>query len=132
MPDEFVTIVPAFEAVFLERMQAYTLDGLPRLNRRYTAYKNSPLPTIEDKLLFILVHIKQNLTQEVHGQLFGMIQSDANKWLQVLRPVLAEAFQRLDVLPARLAAALEQSKTQTSDDPPFFIMMVPNDRFNDP
>ncbi len=119
MPDEFVTIVPAFEAVFLERMQAYTLDGLPRLNRRYTAYKNSPLPTIEDKLLFILVHIKQNLTQEVHGQLFGMIQSDANKWLQVLRPVLAEAFQRLDVLPARLAAALEQSKTQCPTIPPF-------------
>ena len=112
-------------------MHAYTIDGLPRLNRRYVPYKNSPLPTTEDKLLFILVHIKQNLTQEVHGQLFGMIQSDANKWLQVLRPVLANALQRLDVLPARLAAAIEQGEAQTSDDPPFFIMMVPNGRFND-
>ncbi len=131
MPDEFTTMLPAFEAAFLERMRAYTIDGLPRLNRRYAAYNNSPLPTSEDKLLFILVHIKQNLTQEVHGQLFGMIQSDANKWLQVLRPVLAEAFQRLDVLPARLAAAMEQAKMQTSDDTPFVIMMVRNDRFND-
>ncbi|MDP9317084.1 MAG: transposase family protein [Chloroflexota bacterium] len=89
------------------------------------------MPTSEDKLLFILVHIKQNLTQEVHGQLFGMIQSDANKWLQVVRPVLAEALRRLDVLPARLAAAMEP-QTQTLDETPFFIMTVRNDRFNDP
>ena len=129
-PDEFAALVPAFETCFLERMQAYTIDGLPRLNRRYMPYKNSPLPTIQDKLLFILVHMKQNLTQEVHGQLFGMIQSDANKWLQVLRLVLAQALQRLDGPPTRLAAAMEQSETQTSDDPPFFIMLVPNGRFN--
>ncbi len=125
-------LLPTFEAAFLARMRAYTLDGLPRLNRRYVPYKHSPLPTSEDKLLFILVHMKQNLTQDVQGQLFGMIQSDANKWLQVLRPVLAEALQRLDVLPARLAAAMEQSETPTTDDPPFFIMLVPNDRSNDP
>ena len=131
MPDEFARMVPAFEAAFLARMRDYTLDGLPRLNRRYVPYKNSPLPTIEDKLLFILVHMKQNLTQEVQGHLFGMIQSDANKWLNVLRPVLAEAVQRLDVLPARLAAVMKQSETPTTDDPPFFIMMVPNGRSND-
>jgi hypothetical protein len=131
MPDQFATVLPAFEAAFLQRMRAYTLDGLPRLNRRYVPYKTSPLPTIEDNLLFILVPIKHNLTQEVHGQLFGMIQSDANPWLQVLRPVLAAAVQRLDVRPVRLAAAMEQSKTPTSHDPPFFMIMVQNDRFND-
>src|SRR5436305_11941242 len=95
-PDEFADLVPAFEACFLKRMHDYTIDGLPRLNRRYTVYKNSPLPTIEDKLLFTLVHMKQNLTQDVQGQLFGMIQSDANKWLQVLRPVVHHALQQLD------------------------------------
>lgn len=108
-------------------MRHYTVDGLPHRNRRYVPYKNSPLPGIEDKLLFILVHIKQNLTQEIQGQLFGLIQSDANKWLQVLRPVLAAALQRLDALPTRLAAAMKQSETSTTADAPFFIMMVPND-----
>jgi hypothetical protein len=82
-PDEFTALVPTFETCCLERMRVSTIDGLPRLNRRYTPYKNSPLPSIEDKLLFILVHMKQNLTQEVQGQLFGMIQSDAKKWLQL-------------------------------------------------
>ncbi len=130
-PDEFSMLLPAFEAAFLERMRAYTLDGLPRLNRRYTPYTNSPLPTNEDKLLFILVHIKQNPTQEVQGHLFGMVQSDANKWLQVLRPVLADALYRLDVVPARLATAMAP-EPQTSDESPFFIMTGPNARSNDP
>ncbi len=77
----------------------------------------------------MLVHMQPPLTQEVQGQLCGMIQSAANTWLQVLRFVLAEAFQRLDGLPARLAAVLAQP--QPSDDPPCFIMMVPNARSND-
>lgn len=131
LPDEFASVLPAFEAAFLERMRDSPIDGLPRLNRRDVPYKNSPLPTIEDKLLFSLVHIKQNLTQEVQGQLFGMIQSDANKWLQVLRPVLATALQRLDLLPVRLAAVLASSVVPTTDDPPVFIMMVLNDRSTD-
>jgi hypothetical protein len=130
-PDEFVAVLPTFEAAFHDRMQAYTLDGLPRLNRRYTPYTNSPLPTSVDKLLFILVHMKQNPTQDIQGHLFGMIQSDANKWLQVLRPTLADALRRLAVLPSRLAATMTQRDAQPADGQPFFIMMVPNDRSSD-
>ena len=94
-------------------------------------YKNSPLPTIEDKLLCILVHMQQNLTQAVQGQLFGMIPSDANKWLQRLRPSLQHALQRLDVVPARLAALSTDTNTAPPDHLPFFSRMVPNARSND-
>ena len=125
-PKEFVALVPIFDACFLDRMQNYTIDGLPRLNRRYTPYKNSPLPTTEDKLLFILVHMKQHLTQEVQGQLFGMVQSDANKGLQLLRPVLVRALEQLDVVPTRLATRVATPTSSRSDDVPFFIMMAPN------
>src|ERR671927_631983 len=86
-PTEFRALVPAFEACFVAAMQTQTIDGLPRAHRRYVSYKHSPLPTMEDKLLFMLVHMKQNLTQEVQGRLFGIRQSVANKWLQLLRPV---------------------------------------------
>lgn len=61
-----------------------------------------------------------------------MIQSDANKWLTLLRPVLAEALGRLDALPARLATTLEQAALQTPAETPFFIMMIPNDTSNAP
>jgi hypothetical protein len=125
-PSEFTALVPPFEACFMERMREYTIDGLPRLNRRYTPYRNAPLPMIEDKLLFILVHMKQNLTQEIQGELFGIIQSDANKWLQLLRPVLYQALQKLDMVPSRLATLAAEKDTTSEDGIPFFIMMAQN------
>ncbi len=130
-PTEFTALVPAFEASFLATMQTQTIDGLPRDNRRYVTYKNSPLPTIEDKLLFILVHMKQNPTQEVQGQLFGMTQSVANKWLQLLRPVLSRALQHLEVLPSRTATIEPNLDTDSGDSVPLFTMMAPNARCND-
>ncbi len=131
-PDEFAALVPVFERCFLDHMQTYTMDGLPRLNRRYTPYKNSPLPTSEDKLLFMLVHIKQHLTQDVHGQLFGMGQSDTNTWLQLLRPILHQALAQLDALPARLATLMTEPDTPTAETTPFFIMMARNVQSSDP
>jgi Helix-turn-helix of DDE superfamily endonuclease len=130
-PTEFRAFVPAFETCFLEKMCTNSIDGLPRENRRYVSYKNSPLPTIEDKLLFIIVHMKQNLTQEVQGRLFGMRQSVANKWLQLLRPVLQCALQHVEALPSRNATILPDPDTASSDSPPFFTMMVLNVRSND-
>jgi hypothetical protein len=77
--------------------------------------------------------MKQNLTQEVHGQLFGMIQSDANKWLQLLRLVLLRALEQLAVVPTRLAALVAAPATPpAADDTPFFIMMALNGPSNDP
>ena len=102
-PVEFADLVPAFQAAFEATMQQQTIDGYERENRRYTTYKNSPLPTIEDKLLFILVHLKQNLTQEVQGQLFGISQSNANKWIHLLHPILNRALKNLGMCPARIA-----------------------------
>lgn len=131
-PDEFRALVPPFEEAFLDHMQHWTIHGQPRRNRRYVPYKTSPLPTTEDKLLFILVHLKQNLTQDVQGQLFGMVQSDANKWLTLLRPVLADALERLDVLPPRLASALASEGQPSEDATPLFIMMVPSAQSSDP
>src|ERR687884_1256369 len=130
-PTEFRALVPAFETCFVATMQTHTIDGFPRANRRYVSYKNSPLPTIEDKLLFILVHMKQNLTQEVQGRLFGMRQSVANKWLHLLRPILHDALQRVEVLPSRTATILPDPATSASASAPFFTMMVPNVPSND-
>jgi len=130
-PTEFRGLVPAFEACFFEAMRTKTIDGLPRDNRRYVAYKNSPLPTIEDKLLFILVHMKQNLTQEVQGRLFGMRQSVANKWLQLLRPVLQCALQREGALPSRTATLLPDTDTASPERTPLFTTMAQSVRSSD-
>ena len=130
-PTEFAALLPSFEACFLDRMRSSTIDGLPRENRRYVPYKNSPLPTIEDKLLFVLVHMKQNPTQEVQARLFGMRQSVANKWLQLLRPVLQRALHQESALPSRAATVVRDTETAPSDPAPLFTMMVPNAPSND-
>src|SRR6266568_2054416 len=85
--EEFQTLVPPFKAAFQAPMAAWRLDGKPRTARRFTVYPNCPLPTPEDRLLFILAYIKTYALQVVQGRLFGMGQSKANQWIHVLLPV---------------------------------------------
>ena len=104
--NEFEQVVPPFEAAFQAHMALWRLDGKPRTARRYTTYKNCPLPTPEDRLLFILVYVKTYPLQVVQGRLFGMGQSKAHQWLHLLLVVLREALRALGDAPARTLAAL--------------------------
>jgi len=63
--DEFQQLVPPFEAAFQARMAAWRMDGTPRTARRFPVYTNCPLPTPEDRLLFILVSLKTSALQVV-------------------------------------------------------------------
>jgi len=89
-------------------MAAWRLDGKPRTARRFSVYQNCPLPTPEDRLLFILAYVKTYSLQVVQGRLFGMGQSKANQWIHVLLPVLLAALRTLGDAPARSLAALAQ------------------------
>src|ERR1700730_14025715 len=106
--DEFQQLVPPFEAAFHARMAALRMDGKPRTTRRFTFYKNCPLPTPEDRLLFILVYLKTYALQVVQGRLFGMVQGKANQWIHVLLPALLAALRALGDAPARSLTALAQ------------------------
>src|SRR6266571_4633475 len=106
--DEFQQLVPPFETAFHARMAAWRMDGKPRTARRFTVYKSCPLPTPEDRLLFILVYLKTYALQVVHGRLFGMVQGKANQWIHVLLPVLLAALRTLGDAPALSLAALAQ------------------------
>src|ERR671935_2120569 len=106
--DEFQQLVPPFETAFHARMVAWRMDGKPRTARRFTVYKNCPLPTPEDRLLFILVYLKTYALQVVHGRLFGMVQGKANQWIHVLLPALLAALRTLSDAPARSLIALAQ------------------------
>jgi Helix-turn-helix of DDE superfamily endonuclease len=106
--DEFQQLVSPFEAAFHARMVAWRMDGKPRTARRFTVYKNCPLPTPEDRLLFILVYLKTYALQVVHGRLFGMVQGKANQWIHVLLPALLTALRTLGDAPARSLTALAQ------------------------
>ena len=55
---EFQQLVTPFETAFQAHLAVWRLDGKPRSARRFTVYKNCPLPTPEDRLFFILTYLK--------------------------------------------------------------------------
>jgi truncated hemoglobin YjbI len=127
---EFQALLRHFEQAFETYLGTRTIDGQPRTSRRYSPYVSCPLPTLADKLLFILSYVKHNPIQELQGQLFGMSQSNANKWIHLLHAVLNQALADQDLLPARtadeLAALLTQHNTKATSNSPLFGMMVLN------
>jgi len=106
--DEFRRLVPPFEAAFQAHMAQWRFDGQPRATRRYTTYKACPLPTPEDRLLFILAYLKTYPLQVVQGRLFGMNQSKANQWIHVLLVVLQATLRALGDAPSRSLQVLAQ------------------------
>ena len=98
---EFDELLPHFSRCYYEWMKNHRLDRKPRGKRKYSDYKNSPLPTMEDKLFFILHYLKTNNLQAVQGALFGMSQPKANVWIHCLHPVLNQTLAELDELPVR-------------------------------
>src|SRR5262249_11930418 len=106
--DEFAALVPPFEAAFLAYMAEWTLHGRHRQSRRYTTYTNCPLPTPEDRLLFILVYLKQHPTHLLHGRLLGMRQSKASHCMHYLLPVLQKALRIIGDAPCRRVETLRQ------------------------
>ena len=99
--EEFLVLLPIFTKAFLEYYSTITLDGNPRIKRKYATYKSSCLPSFEDKLLFILVYLRKAPTQDVMGELFGICQPVANKWIHRLLPVINKALAELGELPSR-------------------------------
>lgn len=76
------------------------MRGKPR-QRRLGAGRKAVLLHPEDKLLFILVYQKAYPLQELLGSLFGLSQSQANRWVHRLLPILVRALDRLGFLPER-------------------------------
>jgi hypothetical protein len=136
--DEFEQLVPPFETAFVQHMREWTMEGKPRTGRRYSQYSTCPLPTPEDRLLFILSYLKVAALQVAHGAMFEMSQSNANKWIHVLLLVLHQTLSNLGDLPARHLVALQQrlaelvaTASQTAEPAPAsspFFTMAPNGR----
>jgi hypothetical protein len=136
--EEFGELVEPFESAFCEYMAEWTLEGKRRQNRAYVSYAKSPLPTPEERLLFILSYLKQNPTQTYHGLLYGMSQGKANMWIHSLLPALRTALRATGDAPARSFAELRKrlepereaeagSPAPEQPVPPLLPTMAPSD-----
>jgi hypothetical protein len=104
--EEFHALLPAFRTCYLKRIGTYTLKRAKRRSRRYVEYQSSPLFTMEDKLVFILVYLRKGTTQDIFGEVFQMSQPVANKWIHILHPCLNQALAEVGERPVRNVSEL--------------------------
>ena len=99
--EQFNQLYPYFERSHNEYLSHYDMNGNFRNHRRsFTIYRNSPLATIEDRLFFILVYLKNNPLQEYHAACFDMDQKHCNMFIRCLYCILEQCLQDADVMPA--------------------------------
>lgn len=106
--EEFEPLVKPVDDAFVGYMRVWTMEGKRRSGRAYSQYANCPLPTPEDRLLFILSYLKVASLQVAHGALFNLSQSNANKWIHVLLPALEAGLMAQGDAPARHVVALQE------------------------
>ena len=107
-PAAFSQLVASFKAAY-DRLVAEeeARRPAPRERRRGGGCKGA-LPTVEDKLLFILFYFKLYPIQVAQGFFFGLSQPQANYWIHRLTPVLNAALGYEAQLPARKASDVAQ------------------------
>ena len=112
--EDFNELVPYFGDYHQEYFRYRSLTGRPRRGvRSYTIYRNSPLPTIEDRLYFILFVLKNSPTTEVLSQLLDREQNQSFRWIQCLRVILRNALDEIETIPEakeRLLRRLDETE----------------------
>lgn len=121
-PDEFQSLLTVFSPVVDRQRQKATLEGNVRQRKREIAAANASLPSHADQLLFVLIFLKQNLSQEMLATLFDMSQNKVHYWLYALLPMLKEALSCSGDLPARSKEAFLQLWEE--DTSPLFVTTV--------
>jgi len=98
--EDFNFLVPYFKAEWDEYNDHFTFTGKLRRRRTFTR-KDTVLPKMEDKLMFLLIYLKTNPLQEHHAASFGMTQSQANQLIHLLSSLLRKTLKNLGELPER-------------------------------
>jgi len=112
--EEFEALSEFFEQSWQRYNKQYTLEGKLR-DRKSSIRTNNVLCTADDRLLFILYHLKGNTIQQLMGITFEMTQSQVSLWIKLLSKLLRDTLEGQGYLPKRkveqLKKVLEQEST---------------------
>lgn len=113
--EEFDYLLSSFSGKWRNFYKIHTIEGKKRKAPILNPDKpTKTLPSIEEKLFFILVYLKNHALQEMTGASFDFTQSQTSKWQKTLLPLLHAALDELKVLPTRngheVARVLEKLK----------------------
>lgn len=96
---EYNFVLPVFDQLVCGRLKYYTLKGIRRVTKSYHEAANSSLYGSRSKLDFLLMYLKENVSQSYHGCLFGISQSKVSEWVSFLLPILESCLDKLGFLP---------------------------------
>jgi hypothetical protein len=99
-PAEFTQLLPAVTAAW-EQAQSTRYISTPTRQRKPGGGRKGVVPSIAEKLFFILCYYKCYPTFDLLGFLYGCNRSNACRREQALSPLLEAALGRQLVLPAR-------------------------------
>ena len=105
-------LLPVFSEVYTEKQQHKYVEGVASgaRTRKPGGGAKGKLPTMLDKLLFVLYYYKTYPTFDVLGTQFAMVRSKAHENLHKLSPVLHKTLVRLEMVPHREFKTPEELK----------------------
>jgi hypothetical protein len=113
--EQFKQLLPYFQEAHNQYLSHYQLNGKRRKGaRRFVLYANSPLPSVEERLAFILSYLKLNPLQEQHADLFDMQQKQCYEFVHGLKTILDKALELTCAVPAQTDSELHGRLTQMS------------------
>ena len=106
---QFDFLLPVFSHVYQEAKQKCYEEGVAAgtRSRKPGAGIKGKLPTMADKLKFVLYYYKTYPTFDVLGAQFDMVRSKANENLHQLSPILYDTLVQLELMPYRELATPE-------------------------
>ena len=109
---QFDHLLPVFSDIYQATQQKTYEEGVESGTRRRKPGGGSKgkLPTMAEKLLFVLYYYKTYPTFDVLGQQFEMARSKANENLHKLSPILYDTLVHLELMPYRELATPEDLK----------------------
>ena len=108
-PEEFDLLVPIFTSEWYKYNRRYTLEGkIRKIKKMFPKKDTVTLPSVEDKLFFQLVYLKQHPTQEFQAMVFDLSQGKVSQWVKVLSPILEKVLTQLGCIPCRDGSVLKE------------------------
>src|SRR5204863_9778299 len=101
-----------FSDIYRATQQKHYAEGVASGTRRRKpgGGTKGKLPTMTEKLLFVLYYYKTSPTFDVLGTQFAMARSKANENLHKLSPILYDTLVHLDLMAYRALSTPEELK----------------------
>lgn len=105
--NRYDTLKPVFQEVF-DTYRSTQLRPAKKRKRKPGGGRKPNLPSIDDKLVFVLHYLKAYPTMDNLGSTFGMSRGSACDLVHLYCRLLKESLEKLEVIPKRRLSSPEQ------------------------